>query len=172
MLTHGMSKSLVHCSVCGVVNAVHMESLFFNNEAKDFPSHEEQREFVEWFKEMSTAKFDMVSMAVNGILTWTIQPSSIECAWLEIGQRFFPCYHQDKFGMVLMDGCNHRCKFSWADIRHSGITSDYLAFSTSELGWKLNQDKSNILLQGNTLIGDNVWVATPWMTTLIHSKWL
>ena len=57
-----------------------------------------------------------------------------------------------------MAGCDHSCKFRWADIRHPGVTSYYLAFSTSELGCKLEQEGNDILLQGNTLIGDNAWV--------------
>ena len=52
----------------GVVNAVHMESsLLFINESKDFPSHEEQKEIAEGFQLKCIAKFDMVSMAVDGM---------------------------------------------------------------------------------------------------------
>ena len=146
MLTHGLSKSSVHGSVWRVVNAVHVESsLFFNSKDKDFPSHEGP----------STAKFDMVSMAVNGMLIWTIQPSSTEYAQLEIGQTLFHCYHKDEFRMVLVASCDHSSIFRWADTRYPVVTSDYLAFSTSMLGCKLEQEESNISLQSNTLIGDN-----------------
>ena len=90
-----------------------------------------------------------------------------ECAQLDIGQRLFHCYGKHKFGMVLMAGCNHRWKFRCEDSRHPCIIYDYLTFTTSKLGCKLEQEESNILVQGNTLIGDNASVEAPWMATPI-----
>ena len=119
-------------------------SLFFNNKGEKSPSHKEQKEIAEGFKEMNTAKLNMVSMAVDGMLIWTKQSSSTECIQLNWTEM-----------MVLMTGCNHRCKFMQEDVRHPGITSYYLTFSTSVLGCKWEQEESNISLQGNTLIGDN-----------------
>ena len=62
------------------------------------------------------------------------------------------------------------CDFRWTDIRHPGVTSNNIAFSTSELGCTLEQEESNISLQGNTPIGDNVWFETHWMATPIFSN--
>jgi hypothetical protein len=66
-----------------------------------------------------------------------------------------------------MAGCDHKCRFRWADIRHPGLTSDYLAFATSDLGLKLEHDNNDIMKPGYTMVGDNAWVPRPWMATPI-----
>eukprot|EP00804_Cyclotella_cryptica_P024834 CCRYP_001783-RA/>CCRYP_001783-RA protein AED:0.25 eAED:0.25 QI:0/0/0/1/1/1/2/0/207 len=50
---------------------------------------------------------------------------------------------------------------------HPGVTSDYLAFASSELALKLEMPNNNILKSGNTMVGENAWVETPWMATPI-----
>ena len=90
-----------HIVLCMEFLMLSMESsLFFNNKGEKSPSHKEQKEIAEGFQEMNTAKLNMVSMAVNGMLIWTKQSSSTECIQLNWTEM-----------MVLMTGCNHRCKF-------------------------------------------------------------
>ncbi len=83
-----------------------------------------------------------------------------------MGERLFH-FWKDKFGMVLMVVCDRIWQFRWADIRHPGITSDYLTFATSELGLNLEKEDNNTLMDQNTMIEDNAQVETSW--TDIHS---
>ena len=167
-LSHGIARASVYQSAWGVVDAVNKTKLLsFNANDEEFPSHEEQDEIAKGFASMSAAGFSKISLAVDGMLIWTIQPSAADCAELEMGERLFHCFRKDKFGMVLMAGCDHLCRFRWADIRHPGITSDYLAFSTSKLGLQLEKDGNNIMKPGHTMVGDNAWVETDWMATPI-----
>jgi hypothetical protein len=47
------------------------------------------------------------------------------------------------------------------------VTSDYLAFATSDLGVQLDNDNTDIIKPGYTMVGDNAWVPRPWMATPI-----
>eukprot|EP00804_Cyclotella_cryptica_P001469 CCRYP_003704-RA/>CCRYP_003704-RA protein AED:0.31 eAED:0.31 QI:0/-1/0/1/-1/1/1/0/136 len=135
MLSHGMSRQSVYRSVWGTTDAINATlSLSFNRNNADFPSHEEQKEIAEEFKMRSKADFDRICLAVDGMLVWTVQPTAADCVELRVGERQFHCARKDKFCMNLMAGCDHMCRFRWADIRHPGLTSDYLAFATSDLG--------------------------------------
>ena len=168
MLTHGMSRQSVYNSIWGTTDAINeTPTLSFNNHQAEFPSHAEQEEIARGFKARSTAEFDKVCLAVDGMLIWTEQPSRADCEELQIGERQFHCWRKDKFGMVLMAGCDSMCRFRWADIRHPGKASDYLAFATSDLGIKLEKDNNGIIKPGYTMIGDNAWVPRPWMATPI-----
>ncbi len=154
MLSHGMSRSAVYDSAWGTVDVVNkMPSMAFNRDSADFPSHDEQTEITKGFVAMSSAGFDNIFLAIDGMLIWTTQPSASDCKELSMGERLFHCFRKDKFGMVLMAGCDHLCRFRWADIRHPGVTSDYLAFATSELALKLERTNNNILKKGNTMVG-------------------
>ncbi|KAL7476180.1 hypothetical protein ACHAW6_002057 [Cyclotella cf. meneghiniana] len=168
MLTHGMSRQSVYKSVWGVTDAVNKtKQLSCNINGAEFPSHEEQEEISMGFNLMSTADFDQVCLTIDGMLIWTVQPSAADCDELWIGERQFHCFRKDKFGMVLMAGCDHMCRFRWADIKHPGLTSDYLAFATSNLGLKLENNHNNIIKPGKTMAGDIAWVPTEWMATPI-----
>ena len=108
MLNHGMSKQAVYDSAYGVVNAVnHTPSLDFNEGGAMFPSHDEQREIASGFLRRSGCGFDKIVMALDGMLIWTIMPSKEDCAYLNIGQRQFHCARKDKYGYLLMAGCDH-----------------------------------------------------------------
>jgi hypothetical protein len=122
---------------------------------------------AEGFEARSRAGFSNIVLAVDGMLVWTIQPSSEDCEIMQVGERAFHCYRKDKFGMNLMAGCDHLCRFRWADLKHPGTTSDYLAFATSPLGLKLEHDNNGILKVGYTMVGDNAWVPREWMAVPI-----
>ena len=168
MLTHGMSKSSVYKSVYGVVNVVnHEPSLSFNENGAKFPSHDEQKVLAKGFLAKSGADFDKIVMAIDGMLIWTIQPSRADCDKLKIGERMFHCYRKDKFGFLLMAGCDHDTKFRWADIRHPARTSDYLAWVSSNLGRELETDDSDLILPDHSIAGDNAFVENMTMSTPI-----
>ena len=163
-----MSRQSVYRSVWGTTDAVNAtSSLSLNRDNAEFPSHEEQEEIAEGFKLRSKAEFDKICLAVDGMLVWTVQPTRADCEELRVGERQFHCARKDKFGMNLMAGCDHMCRFRWANIRHPGLTSDYLAFATSDLGVLLEREGNNILKPGYTMVGDNAWVPRLWMAVPI-----
>jgi hypothetical protein len=128
MVTHGIGKQTVYNSVYGVVNVVNEEpTLGFNANSAEFPSHGEQKEIASGFGQKSGAGFDKIVLAVDGMLVWTTEPLKADCDYLEIGQMLFHCYRKDKYGWLLMAGCDHQTRFRWSDIRHPSSTSDYLA---------------------------------------------
>ena len=166
MLTHGISRQSVYDSIYGVVDVIHRETaLSFNKDGAEFPSHREQEEIADGFAEMSGAGFKNVMMALDGMLVWTIQPSKKECDYLKIGQRCFHCYRKDKYGWLLLAGCDHQTKFRWCEINHPSSTSDYLAWTTSKVGSELKNDESNLIKKGFVIVGDNAFVENMTMAT-------
>ena len=163
-----MSRQSVYRSVWGTTDAVNATpDLSLNRDNAEFPSHEEQVEIAEGFKMRSRADFDRICLVVDGMLIWTVQPTRAECEELKVGERQFHCARKDKFGMNLMAGCDHMCRFRWADLRHPGLTSDYLAFATSTLGIQLERENNNIVKPGYTMVGDNAWIPRVWMAVPI-----
>lgn len=67
-----------------------------------------------------------------------------------------------------MAGSDHLCRFCCAYVKPPGNTSDYLAFTTSPLGLKLEQENKNIVKKGYTIVRDNTWVPRPWIATPIY----
>jgi hypothetical protein len=166
IVTHGISKVSVYKSIYGVVNVVNQhKSLAFNSGGAEFPSHAEQREIAAGFLKKSGAGFDKVVLALDGMLVWTIQPSRADCEHLKIGERMFHCYRKDKYGYLLMAGCDHETRFRWADIRHPAVCSDYLAWVTSDLGGKLEDEDCGIILPDHCIAGDNAFVENMTMAT-------
>ena len=164
ILTHGLGRQTIYNSIYGVANAINKcPSLDFNAGGGTFPSHNEQREIAKGFHMKSGAGFDNVILAVDGMIVWTKQPKKQDCDDLNIGPRAFHCYRKDKFGLLLMAGCDHRCRFRWADVRHPGSSSDYTAWVTSKLGMDLQDPAQDIVLEDHTIIGDNAFVESTTM---------
>lgn len=171
MLTHGMGKQTVYNSVYGVVNAVNScEELSFNADGARFPSHAEQAEIAAGFLAKSAAGFDKIVMALDGMLVWTSQPSRADCEYLKMGERSFHCFRKDKFGMLLLAGCDHRAKFRWADVTHPGFTGDYLAWTTSDVGRELTEGGSKLVAPEHTIAGDNAFCENETMATPIPGR--
>ena len=165
-LTHGLSRNSVYQSVYGVINAVNASDYFsFNEDGAEFPTHNEQREIAAGFLEKSGAGFDKIVMALDGMLIWTLQPTRKACERLKIGERMFHCYRKGKFGFLLMAGCDHKTRFRWADIRHPAACSDYLAWTASEVGHKLQDDSCDLVLEDHVIAGDNAFVENQFMAT-------
>jgi hypothetical protein len=171
MLTHGLGRQTIYNSIYGVANAVNKcPGMDFNASGASFPSHEEQREIAEGFRMKSAADFDKIVLTVDGMLVWTTQPSKQDCGDLKIGVRSFHCFRKDKFGVLLMAGCDHKCRFRWADVKHPGITSDYTAWVTSKLGIDLQNPDQDIILADHTIVGDGAFIETDYMAIPIPGK--
>jgi len=176
ILTHGMGKQSIHDSVYSVVNAVNgNKSLAFNANDAGFPSHAEQEKIAAGFRLKCGADFCKIMLAVDGMLIWTIEPSKADCIFLNIGQRLFHCYRKDKYGWLLMAGCDDETQVRWADIKHTSSTSDYLAWTSSDVGIELLNDDRDLILQDYVIAGDNTFVENMTMTTPVpgmqYLKW-
>ena len=173
ILSHGLGRQTIYNSIYGCANAINKcPDMDFNAFGAPFPSHEEQHEIAAGFRAKSAADCHQIMLAVDGMLVWTNQPSKEDCQDLNIGERNFHCYRKDKFGVLLMAGCDHRCKFRWADVKNPGCTSDYTAFVTSQLGMDLMHPDQDIVADGLTMIGDNAFVETDTMAIPIPGKYL
>ena len=149
-----------------MVNAVNgNKSLAFNTNDAGFPSHEEQEKIAAGFRLKSGADFDKIMLAVDGMLIWTIEPSKDDCTSLNIRQRLFHCYGKDTYGWLLMAGCDDDTQFRWADIKNPFSTSDYLTWTSSDVGIELSNDDSDLILQDYIIVGDNAFVENMIMAT-------
>jgi hypothetical protein len=168
-----LGRHTIYNSIYGVANAVNKcPNMDFKGSGASFPSHDEQREIAAGFKMKSAADFDRICLAIDGMLVWTNQPSKEDCADLNIGERCFHCYRKDKYGVLLMAGCDYNCRFRWADVKHPGSTSDYTAWITSKLGMKLQHPNQDIVLEDYTIIGDGAFVKSDTMAVPIPGKTL
>ena len=80
MLSHGMSQQSVYRSVWGTTDAINATaSLSLNQNNAEFSSHEEQEEIAKGFMLRSKTGFDRICLAVDGMLVWTVQPTSADC---------------------------------------------------------------------------------------------
>jgi DDE superfamily endonuclease len=86
------------------------------------------------------------------------------CEEASCGTKKFYCGRKKKFGMNMQGTVDHHGRFLHIGVWHPASTSDYLAFSTSDLYHKL--EKPNFLAPGLCLFGDNAYVNTPYMATL------
>ncbi|KAL7474950.1 hypothetical protein ACHAW6_000890 [Cyclotella cf. meneghiniana] len=146
-----MSQQSMYTSIWGTTDAINnTPTLSFNSHQAEFPSHVKQEEISYGFKAQDTAEFDEICLAIDGILVWTVQTTRAECEQLQIGEQQFHCWWRDKFGMVLMAGCDQMRLFCWADIFHPGKVYDYLSFAASGLGVNLERN-NNVQLNSSGL---------------------
>jgi len=134
MLMHGTGKQSVYESLYGLVNAVHNTNTFsfnvsfvsfhidFSQSSVSFLTIHILRKMEESFLHLkincalprvlnkkSGAGFDKVIIALDGMLVWTKQSPKHECKQLKIGGRSLHCYRKDKFGYLLLVGCDDMC---------------------------------------------------------------
>mmetsp|Transcript_1390 Transcript_1390/g.2000 ORF Transcript_1390/g.2000 Transcript_1390/m.2000 type:complete len:227 (-) Transcript_1390:113-793(-) len=153
MLTHGISHSSIFVNVWGIVDIINTSKEFDFH----FPNHLEQGLFLDGFKKMSGANFDMIVGCIDGLLIWIKKPSKKECKDEKCGEKNFLCSRKNKFGLNLQAICDHKLRFTWIDIQWPGSTSLYMAWVTSDLCHDL-ESKTNMLLPGNSIVGDNAYV--------------
>jgi DDE superfamily endonuclease len=159
-LVHGISHSEVFNSVWKVVDAVNS----CKNLNIGFPqSHTAQRKIARAFELKSDPSFTMCAGCLDGMLIWMEKPSAAVCKEAKCGAMKFFCGRKKKFGVNLQGVCDVEGRFIDVSIGHPASTSDYLAFSTSKLYYKLEED--GFLAPGLTLFGDLAYVNTGYMAT-------
>jgi DDE superfamily endonuclease len=102
---------------------------------------------------------------VEGLLIWIQKPNQTTVQETKVGQTNYFCGRKNKYGLNLQGTCNHKRRFIDIDIRHPAATSDYLAFETSALNKKLEQD--GFLYNKLAIYGDCAYVNSPYMATPI-----
>lgn len=160
-LVHGISHCQVFRSVWRVVDAVNRATKLRIQYPND---HEEQKSIAAEFKECSQAGFDNCGGAIDGMLIWTEQPTIVLAKWLPVDASSFSV--AGRRSMVLgcrPSLCDAHCRFLDVSIGHPATTSDFLAFSTSGIFYKLKE--SGFLAEGLCIFGDNAYVNTDYMVT-------
>ena len=161
-VVHGVGIRDVYRSVWIVVDAVHK----CPDLAIKFPvNHDDQKHIAAEFKAISRAGFDNCVGAIDGMLIWTLKPTTVQAG--DAGPKKFFCGRKKKFGLNMQAVCDARKRFIDVDIRNPGSMSDYLMFLRSSLHGKLEKD--GFLKQGMALYGDNAYVNTSYMATPFKS---
>ena len=93
----------------------------------------DQLKITNGFKKMSGAGFHHVIGAIDGLLIWMVKPKRSECEEVKCGEKHFKCSRKDKFGLNLQAICDHRLRFLLINVNCPGLSSDYMAWITSEL---------------------------------------
>jgi hypothetical protein len=122
-----------------------------------------QLEIARGFKYLSAASFDNCAGCVDGLLIWIQKPNQTTVQETKVGQTKYFCGRKNKYGLNLQGTCDHKRRFIDIDIRHPAATSDYLAFQTSALNKKLEQD--GFLHDKLAIYGDCAYVNSPYMAT-------
>ena len=129
-----------------------------------FPtSHEEQRKVAEGFRKKSQAGFATCVGAVDCMLLWLEKPSEKSCMEARCGSKKFFCGRKSKFGLTLQAVCDADRRFLDVSMQHPASTSDFLAFTTSGIYGKLEQE--GFLDFNKTLFGDLAYVNCRYMAT-------
>jgi hypothetical protein len=159
-IAHGISHTEVFRSVWRVVDAVNKcPALSFS-----FPAnHDKQEEIAFGFLARSEAGFSHCVGCINGMLLWIDGPTEADCEIAAVKPKKFFCGQKKKFGLNLQAVCDAKGRFIDVCIGHPGSTSDYLAFCTSSLKYKL--EHPGFLKRGLCLFGDNAYVNTNYMAT-------
>ena len=160
MQVHGVSMQSVFDSVWGVVDVINNTPVLEFN----FPTKEQQREISAGFCARSGAGFDNVVGAIDGLVICTVMPTLAECEAMSCGQSNFRCHRKDKYGLNLQAICDHNLKFRWIEMKWPAATSDYMAWVTSSLALKLEND-IDMIIEGGTIVGDCAYVKKLYMAT-------
>ena len=159
-LVHGISHSEVFVSVWRVVDAINIHPSLAITFPEDYAT---QRSISLRFMEVSKATFSFCVGALDGLLIWIERPCSLECEISKCGPKKFYCGRKKKFGLNLQGVCDANGIFLDVSICHPGSTSDFLAFATSPLKYRIEQP--GFLAPGLCLFGDNAYVNTHFMAT-------
>lgn len=128
-----------------------------------FPTdHAEQQQLAQEFQRKSDVGIACCIGAIDGILIWIHKPYDDDCKEIGIGPTKFFCGRKKKYGLNMQAICDARRRFLWVDIRFPGATSDYFAFTQSDLFRRLEEDEK-LLYPGLCLFGDNAYVNAPYM---------
>ena len=89
------------------------------------------------FKETSASDFDDCCGATYGLLIWISRPTCKDEADSNMGPKKNFCGRKGKFGLNFQGVCDVKGRCLDVAIGHPGSTSDYIAFVTSSLHSKL-----------------------------------
>ena len=156
-----LGLSSVYVSELGVIDAIKSRDKL----KYSFPDHDNQRKIAKGFTSKSGEGFNNVVGAIGGLLICTCMPPLHVCKYLSCGQTNFRCHRKDKFGLNMQAICDDELRFTWAEIKWPGASSDYLAWMTS---WLCKMLEDNIvtktIIDGFCIIGDNAYVKKKYMT--------
>ena len=165
-LSHGISHSEVFNSVWLVVDAVNKcPQLEFH-----YPTdHADQREIAKGFRAKSDCKFNNCAGAIDGMLLWTEKPTEASCLFAKCtGKRFF-CGRKHKFGLNFQAIVDSRGRFLDIAAGSPASTSDFLAFTLSQIYRKLEGLEPgyarDFLAPGLCFYGDAAYVNNRYMST-------
>ena len=131
-------------------------------------SHAVQRETAKGFEEKSTAGFEKIVGAIDGMLIWSRCPTDDECERARTGHEKFKCTRKGKCGFNMQGICDAKRRFLYISIITAGSTSDYLSWVTCDLQHDFKTP--GFLLPGYVLVGDNAYVKAVDMATPIKNS--
>jgi DDE superfamily endonuclease len=160
MTTYNVGHTDARKSVWDVVQAVN----HYCDQLKiEYPTdHDEQRKIAVEFEKKSKAGFKGCAGCIDGVLIWMSCPSKEECEKTGVGAAKYYCARKAKYGLNLQAVCDVKRKFLDLSITQGGASSDYVAFQSSELRQKLD---NNLLAPELHLFGDNAYVNERYMAT-------
>jgi hypothetical protein len=159
-VVHGISHTEVFRSIWNVVDAVNACPELGFVYPKDW---NEQQTIADGFKRVSRGIFNCCAGAIDGILIWIEKPSDKHCDLSGCGAKKFFCGRKKKFGLNMQATCDHEKRFLDIYLRHPASTSDYLAFCSSPLFFKM--ETNDFMKPGLCIFGDNAYVNAPYMAT-------
>jgi hypothetical protein len=127
------------------------------------PTTKIKREFWKPSRARSHPNFDCCVGFIDGMLLWIEKPTPEDCEIAQVKPKKFFCGCKKKFGLNFQGVCDAKGRFLDVCIGHPGSTSDFLAFCTCSLKYKL--ETPGFLKEGKCLFGDNVYVNTTYMAT-------
>jgi len=125
-------------------------------------SHDEQKRIAKRFREKSDVGFEICCGALDGLLVWGQQPRKKDCDKAKCGVRRFFCGRKGKFGLNMQAISDADAKFLEVSIKNPASSSDFLAFTRSDLFLKISKTP-NFLHPDLALFGDNAYVLTNYM---------
>ena len=123
----------------------------------------EQEKIAEGFKKKSWVGFDNCVGCIDGMLVWIDKPTKNSLMETKVGPKKFFCGRKKKFGLNLQAICDDQHRFIDVNVGHTGATSDYLAYSTSDICKKIEGD-TDFIKPGYSLYGDSAYCNAQHMT--------
>jgi hypothetical protein len=139
-----------------------------------FPDYQAQMDIAKGFQKRSRANFNSVIGTIDGILIWILKPFKQECFFATCGEKSFHCSRKDKYGINMQAICDDELRFLFINLSWPGATADYMAWVTSNLCFDLEESlragRVPKIKKGYTLVGDNAYVKTEYMSVPIKGN--
>ena len=121
-----------------------------------------QEKIAQGFKKKSWVGFDNCVGCIDGMLLWINRPSKKSLMQTMVGPKNLFCDRKKKFGLNLQAICDDKHRFIDINVGHTGDTSDYLAYSTSDI-YKRIEGGTDFIKPGYLLYGDAAYSNTKHM---------